>query len=237
MANPWFRMYSEFAHDPKVQRLSEPDQRRYMMLLCLRCSNGDVTLHETDVAFQLRITDDEWMKTKAVLVERGLIDSDNKPTAWEKRQFATDSSAARVAKCRDKKKRASNGDVTLPKQKCNAPDTDTDTDTDIKPTSQSSAGEGKPEKLAMHVGWVPSGHVADLAKQSGVQIPQAKLVEFIAHWLTQPGTARSQAEWDKALLQSAKHDTLRQASPLPARGKPSPDNFAAKNYGSGVNPL
>ena len=75
-------MYSEFANDPKVQRLSESDQRRFMMLLCLRCSNGDVTLHETDVAFQLRITDEQWMITKAILVERGLIDLDNKPLAW-----------------------------------------------------------------------------------------------------------------------------------------------------------
>ena len=29
----WFRMYAEFATDPKVQMLSEADQRRYIMLL------------------------------------------------------------------------------------------------------------------------------------------------------------------------------------------------------------
>lgn len=29
MANPWFRMYSEFATDAKVQMLSEAMQRRY----------------------------------------------------------------------------------------------------------------------------------------------------------------------------------------------------------------
>lgn len=86
MANAWFRMYSEFATDPKVQMLSEADQRRYMMLLCLRCSNGDVTLHETEVAFQLRISNDEWAATKAVLVQKNLIDEDNKPCAWDKRQ-------------------------------------------------------------------------------------------------------------------------------------------------------
>ena len=46
MANPWFRMYHELAVDPKVQMLSEIDQRRYLMLLCLRCCNGDVTLQQ-----------------------------------------------------------------------------------------------------------------------------------------------------------------------------------------------
>ena len=44
----WFRFYAEFATDPKVQMLSEQDQRRFIMLLCLRCSNGDVTLHASE---------------------------------------------------------------------------------------------------------------------------------------------------------------------------------------------
>lgn len=74
MANQWFRMYSEFAIDPKVQRLSEADQRRYIMLLCLRCCNGDVTLHDDDVAFQLRISNEDWLTTKSVLIGRNLID-------------------------------------------------------------------------------------------------------------------------------------------------------------------
>lgn len=123
MANQWFRMYSEFATDPKVQMLSEADQRRYMMLLCLRCSNGDVTLHETEVAFQLRISNEEWAATKAVLVQKNLIDEDNKPCAWDKRQYTSDSSAARVAAYRERKKRVCNVTVT-------PPDTDTDTDTE-----------------------------------------------------------------------------------------------------------
>ena len=101
-------MYAEFATDPKVQMLSEQDQRRYMMLLCLRCGNGDVTLHETEVSFQLRISDDEWARTKAVLLAKNLIDDSNKPTAWDKRQYASDSSAERVARHRNAKKLACN---------------------------------------------------------------------------------------------------------------------------------
>ena len=132
MANSWFRLYAEFVNDPKVQRLSEKDQRRYIMLLCLRCSNGDVTLHDDDVTFSLRISDAEWNDSKAILTERKLIDKNNKPIAWEKRQFSSDSSAERVSRHRMNKKIASNGDVTLQQRKCNVLDTDTDTDTDTE---------------------------------------------------------------------------------------------------------
>lgn len=121
-------MYGEFATDPKVQMLSEADQRRYIMILCMRCSNGDVTLQDEEVAFQLRISNEEWSRTKDVLLAKDLVTEDNKPTAWDKRQFRSDSSAARVAAHRQKKKGSGNGDVTLQKQKANALDTDTDTE-------------------------------------------------------------------------------------------------------------
>ncbi len=130
MANQWFRMYSEFAHDPKVQMLSEVDQRRYIMLLCLKCCNGDVTLHVTEVAFQLRISNEELDATKQRLIQKGLVNDQLIPTAWDKRQFISDSSAARVAKFREKQKQGRNVTVT----KSNALDTDTDTETEDKET-------------------------------------------------------------------------------------------------------
>jgi hypothetical protein len=127
-------MYHEFATDPKVQMLSEQDQRRYVMLLCLRCSNGDETLHETEVAFQLRISDDDWMQTKAVLMDKGLIDKSNKPCAWDKRQYISDCSTNRVKHWREKEKEKRNNNETLHKRSgsvsVTAPDTDTDTDTE-----------------------------------------------------------------------------------------------------------
>ncbi|NMF98407.1 hypothetical protein GPA27_13530 [Aromatoleum toluolicum] len=124
----WFRLYGEFATDPKVQMLSEADQRRYIMLLCLKCSNGDVTLHDEEVAFQLRISGDEWSRTKGVLQAKGLIDENACPVAWDKRQFRSDSSAARVAAHRERKKKEAAGDVTLQQRQTNALDTDTDTE-------------------------------------------------------------------------------------------------------------
>ncbi|MGV8691599.1 hypothetical protein ACV35Z_36820, partial [Pseudomonas aeruginosa] len=130
MANQWFRMYAEFATDPKVQMLSEVDQRRYIMLLCLRCGNGDVTFHDDEVAFQLRINSEEWAASKGRLLGKGLITEDNIPANWDKRQFSSDSSTARVAAHRARKKQACNVSRNSNGTKANALDTDTDTERD-----------------------------------------------------------------------------------------------------------
>ena len=130
MANPWFRLYSEFAHDPKIQMLSEAMQRRYVMLMCLRCSEVIETLHETEIAFQLRLSTDELDETKQLFISKNFIDKHWNLLNWDKRQFVSDSSTMRVAKHRNKKKQVSNADETLQKRSSNAIDTDTDTDTE-----------------------------------------------------------------------------------------------------------
>ena len=146
MANPWFRMYAEFATDPKVQMMTETMQRRYVMLLCMRCSNDLVTLHDEEVAFQLRISAEEMAETKALFIKKGFVDSAWNVLNWDKRQFASDTSNARVAKHRalqkEKQKEQGNGDVTLQKQKANA--LDTDTDTDIKEDKSSLSASTNP---------------------------------------------------------------------------------------------
>lgn len=125
-------MYAEFSTDPKVQMLREADQRRLTMIFCLRC-NGHVTLQDEEVTFLLRISNDEWLVTKALFIERGFIDYNNEILNWDKRQFLSDSSKNRVAAYRERNKKTSNDDVTLQKRNSNAIDTDTDTDTEIKP--------------------------------------------------------------------------------------------------------
>lgn len=143
MANTWFRMYSEFATDPKVQMLSEVDQRRLTMLFCLRC-NGHVTLHDDEVTFLLRISNDSWMVTKELFIAKGFINSDNEVLNWDKRQFISDSSSERVARHRAKKK----DDVTQCNVTVTPPDTEqiqNRTDTDINTGDQKS---GLSEKSA-----------------------------------------------------------------------------------------
>ncbi len=75
------------------------------------------------------------------------------------------------------------------------------------------------EQFAMHPAWQPSDHLADMARQAGVEITPATQQEFIAYWLTVPDRSRKQAEWDKALLQSAQHAKL-QAQSMPKDSKP-----------------
>jgi hypothetical protein len=130
MANPWFRLYSEFAHDPKIQMLPEAMQRRYVMLMCLRCSETLETLHETEIAFQLRLSEAELIETKQLFISKNFIDSQWNLLNWDKRQFVSDSSTKRVRKHRDNKKQQSNDGETLQKRSSNAIDTDTDTDTE-----------------------------------------------------------------------------------------------------------
>lgn len=100
----WFRMYSEFASDPKVQSMSEAMQRRLVMLLCLRCSNTLVTLQDDEISFALRISNEELAETKALFMRKNFITEDWEIKQWDKRQFASDSSAARVARHRARQK-------------------------------------------------------------------------------------------------------------------------------------
>ncbi len=130
----WFRMYSEFANDPKVQSMSEAMQRRLMMLLCLRCSNTLVTLQDDEIAFALRISDAELTETKALFVRKGFINEAWEIQNWDKRQFVSDSSASRVARHRAKAKEQAETQVETP---CNVTVTPqiqnrTDTDTEQK---------------------------------------------------------------------------------------------------------
>ena len=140
MANGWFRLYGEFATDPKVQMMKEADQRRLIMLFCLRSCNVSVTLHDDEVTFQLRVTPDEWQATKAEFVRLGFIDEANNLLNWNKRQYISDSSTERVAKHRKNKKRQV-------KQPCNVsvtpPDSEPEPDSDSQSDSYSDSYSDK----------------------------------------------------------------------------------------------
>ena len=125
MANPWFRLYHEFSTDSGVQMLNEVDQRRYLMVLCARCRNGDKPLHDETAAFEMRISKEDWEITKANLIESGLIDSSSKPTGWDKRQYISDLSTSRSIKHRAKKKQQQRRNVSA-----TTPDTDTEVEAD-----------------------------------------------------------------------------------------------------------
>lgn len=203
----WFRMYGEFATDPKVQMMSEADQRRFIMLLCLRCSNDGVTLHETEIAFQMRITDEQWQATKALFLSKGLITEDCQPTAWDKRQFVSDSSKARVAAHRAKKKQQRNVTVT-------PPDTDTDTDTEETPPPTREDVFDSRTRFAMTADWQPNSKTFQaVLLQMGITqqaFDQDQFLEFRSFWCASPDDHRTQAKWEHALASHLKRN-LRQA--------------------------
>ncbi|EJN06468.1 hypothetical protein [Herbaspirillum sp. YR522] len=128
MANQWFRLYSEFATDAKVQSMPEAMQRRLIMLFCLRCSDVTVTLSDEELAFQLRISDVELVDTKALFIKKGFIDDAWEVLNWEKRQFASDSSAERTRAWRERRKQGKNHTVTSHEQNGDSLDTDSDTE-------------------------------------------------------------------------------------------------------------
>lgn len=145
----WFRMYHEFASDAKVQSMSEAMQRRLLMLLCLRCSNTLETLQHDELAFALRISDDELSATKDLFVRKNFINEEWEILQWDKRQFVSDSSAPRVKRHREKKKEEAKKTLddaakALKKPPCNVTltpqnRTDTDTDTDKSTSTASSS--------------------------------------------------------------------------------------------------
>jgi len=129
---PWFRKYWEWMNDPKVQMMSESDQRRLDMLFCLRCS-GRTNPTDDEIVFVLRVSPEEWARSKNLFIEKGFIDEKNNLRNWDKRQYETDSSAKRVREHRQKKKTC-NADVTLHGRYSNADVTAPDTDSRIQIT-------------------------------------------------------------------------------------------------------
>jgi len=190
MSNPWFRMYAEFANDPKVQMLSEVNQRRFVMLLCFRCSNDDETFQDEHVTFQLRISNDEWNKTREILLANNLINEHNIPRGWNKRQFLSDSSTERVKKHREKKKRE--GNVT--ETKCNALEqnrTDTEQNRIDSEITTTTSDDGE----LISSDFFPTNQTAQFLFDQGV--PQKFIDdyvdEFILYWADIKGRKRS---WD-----------------------------------------
>jgi len=126
---PWFRAYTEMVDDEKLRLLAFEDRWHFVALLCLK---GQGVLDETGpllfrkVAVKLGLDVRSVEEVARRLSEVGLIDEKTlQPIAWEARQFRSDSSAARVAAYRERKKQGAkrDGNVTVTAQ-----DTDTDTD-------------------------------------------------------------------------------------------------------------
>ena len=143
MSNPWFRMYHEWADDPKVQMMPEHMQRRHVMLFCEQCKGE--TLLEHQRAFHWRISLEQLAETKALFLQNGFIDDDWNLLNWNKRQFISDSSTDRVRRFRQAKKQSETLRATRVTVGVTAPDTDTDTESDTENTSSSEPKQVRSE--------------------------------------------------------------------------------------------
>lgn len=205
MANPWFRMYSEFANDPKVQMLSEAMQRRLIMLFCLRCSDVTVTASDEEIAFQLRISDAELQETKAVFIAKGFVTKTWEIKNWDKRQFASDSSAERTRAYRAKKRDVTE---TSQHQKSDAIDTEqnrTDTEQIVtaKPVSR---------KTRMPDGFEISERVKTWAAEKGFTRLNEHLESFVSK---AKAAGYKYVDWDEALM-NAIRDNWAKLTPIGA---------------------
>lgn len=214
----WFRLYGEFATDPKVQMMSEAMQRRLIMLFCLECSNGIETFHETEretsIAFALRVTEEILAETKAVFLARGFINDDWTLANWDKRQYVSDSSTARVRAHREKKKKEAAERETRVKRSSNATEQNR-TDTEQKEHTHTAQA-----KFSLHDDWEPNPktftavlHRNGLANQT---FAADQLLEFRSYWISRPDDLKTQAQWEHALAQQLK----RQSRIQQAQGNP-----------------
>lgn len=134
----WFRLYDEMLDDPKAQRLPPQDFKIWINLLCLASRNDGKLPCIDDIAFALRISDNDAVTVIERLHIAGLIDKRNGgpdgfryfPHGWDKRQYKSDNSADRVKKHREKRNDECNVSCNVTET---PPETDTeaDTETDI----------------------------------------------------------------------------------------------------------
>jgi len=102
--NYWLRLYTSILDDPKVQRLSPELFKCWVNLLCLAKEGDGLLPSIEDIAFRMRITDEDAKRLTEELVRRGLLDSDGKnltPHNWLNRQFQSDVSTERVKRHRN----------------------------------------------------------------------------------------------------------------------------------------
>jgi hypothetical protein len=128
----WFRMYAEAIDDPKLRLLAFEDRWHYVAVLCMK-AEGMLDEHRSSpnfgrmVAAKLGLAARDADEVRRRLVEVEIIDENWQPTGWDRRQYASDTSADRTRKWREKNQQdiavKRHSDVTV-----TPPDTDTDTD-------------------------------------------------------------------------------------------------------------
>lgn len=182
----WFRLYTEFAFDPKVQLLDETLQRRYVMLLCAAAGGMSPFHAVSEAAFLLRITVSECEETRSALVSRGLITDDWFPVAWDKRQFESDTSTARVKRFRQRQKTVTKGVTGTPSEQSRAEHT------------QNRAEQSRRARGArLPPDWQLTPERRQIAESENLDAERT-FSKFTSYWQAASGRTASKRNWDAA---------------------------------------
>lgn len=123
----WCRLYGDMVDDAKLKLLAFEDRWHYVALLCLKTQGvldgARPELLDRSVCAKLGLGAREADEVRRRLIEVDLIDQQWQPLGWDRRQFRSDNSTARVQAWRLK---------NLPPHTPPSEDTDTDTDTERK---------------------------------------------------------------------------------------------------------
>lgn len=106
MPLPWYRFYTEFAHDPKIQTLPIPWRFAFVMILCWHAEEELSKLPDRVKAKIFEMTMEELEEMKETFTDLGFIENGWTPKNWEKRQRPSDNSAPRVQALRKRAKEA-----------------------------------------------------------------------------------------------------------------------------------
>lgn len=104
MGDLWFRCYCDLYRNRKLRNVSETFQLRYLWFLALHKEGKLVGAAVSDIAWELRIPEDEVEAALDALIDAKLLLSDRTPKGWSDRQYNSDVSTERVRKHRGVKR-------------------------------------------------------------------------------------------------------------------------------------
>lgn len=139
MSLAWFRLYGETVDDAKLKLLAFEDRWHYVAVLCCKAQgivdNTKPEILDRIMAAKLGLAVRELDEVRRRLKEVDLITQDWQPSGWERRQYSSDDSTARVRKFREKRS----------EEKKKETDSETDTEGSVTATLQVTLHETLPK--------------------------------------------------------------------------------------------
>lgn len=249
----WFRHYHGMSSDPKLTAVALTADVHHCVAVAAWCfvlehassnvTRGNVTgLSPKVMAIGLRINMAEADRLMQAFEEEGLILPDRSIAAWEKRQKASDSSAERVRKWREKRAAetaVTNGgteqsvDVTLPTRsrnvKSEAEKNREDSDSSLRSESERARKPAPATRIPDD--WTLTPELIAFGREKGFDDGRIRdMAEaFVDHWRSSDKPTARKRDWVAAFRQWVRHELER---PTPQPAYPGALNGAARGHGA-----